>query len=270
MILDKKVKILLNPSNLKRYKKLNYEGGIKDEIEIDVKDLSNGSHVLINVRCDECGVEKKVEYCNLIMNGYIDKYFCRNCKNKQNLKIKYGVTNVFQIKSVKEKIKNTNLEKYGVDNISKSSDIKEKKRKTCYKNFGVSQPLSSEIIKNKSKETLLNKYGVDNVSKSDDIKKKKEETCLKNNGVKYISQSKIFKEKIKSRNLKILNEKYSIIDYDDVDYIIHCEKCNRDFNINKKSYKTRKEYDVDLCTYCNPIGTDYSNILLKTINQKKL
>jgi hypothetical protein len=255
MIINNLTKITLNSSNIHRFRKLKYKGEINDEIEIKVKHLSKGSHALIDVRCDKCGCDKKVEYNQLIKYNYINYYYCRKCKTKKNLLEKYGVTNVFQIEEVKEKIKMTNLEKYGVNNPSKSERIKNKKIKTSNKNFGTDQPLSSQIVKNKSKETLINKYGVDNISKLEYIKRKKENTCLKNNGVKYISQSENFKKRIKKKILEFLKNKYGVIDYDNDNYTFFCDKCGNNFNINKRAYQTRRELDVNICTICNPIGS---------------
>lgn len=255
MILSDYIKVVLNPSNIRRFKDLKYDGEINDEIDIRIEDLSNGSHALIDVKCDICGCIKKIKYNQLVKYNYLDHYLCRKCKNEKNLLEKYGVTNVFQIEKIKEKIKKTNIEKYGVDNPSKNVDIKNKKKLTCETHYGTTCPLSSEIIKNKSKNTLLIKYGVDNISKIDEIKRKKENTCIKNNGVKYISQSEDFKKRIKKKVLDFLKNKYGVIDYFDDNYQFYCDKCKSHYYINKRVYQTRREFSVEKCTYCNPIGS---------------
>jgi len=254
MIIDDKVSITLNSSNISRYKKLGYIGRVNETIDVFIKDLSNGSHALINIRCDICGIERKVKFNSIVKNDYLIKYYCKKCKNEKNLLEKYGVKNVFQIDNVKKKIKEKNLEKYGVDNVSKSIEIKEKKIKTNRINWGCDWGLSNDIIKNKSKKTIMDKYGVDNVSKNKNIKIKKEKTCFENNGVKYISQSIDFKQKIKNKVLNFLKNKYGIIDYVGDDYIFYCKKCNQNFSLNKRAYQTRRELKVELCSICNPIG----------------
>ena len=54
---------------------------------------------------------------------------------KNNLE-KYGVENVFQLDSTKEKSKNTCIEKYGFDNQNKSRIIREKIENTCIEKYG--------------------------------------------------------------------------------------------------------------------------------------
>jgi hypothetical protein len=255
MITNNKVNIVLNSSNINRYRDLGYIGDIKEEIEIDILHLSKGSHALIDVKCDICGNENRIKYNQMIKYCYTDHYFCKKCKNKNTLLEKYGVINVFQLNEIKEKIKITNIEKYGVDNPSKNETIKNKKKETSIKNYGVEQSLSSQIIKNKSKNTLLEKYGIDNISKVDYIKRKKEITCLKNNGVKYISQSDDFKKRIKKNILMFLKNKYGVIDYEGDNYTFYCDKCDKNYIINKRAYQTRRELHVEFCTQCNPIGS---------------
>ena len=186
MILSEKVKITINSSNLKHYTKL-YDGiKVFDIIEVNVKDLTKGSHIKIDVRCDECGLEKQIKNSVYHKAGYKDGYWlCKKCKMIKNNQEKYGVDNVFQLDEVKEKIKETVKKKYGVDYISQSEEI-QKKIKRNYK----------KEQRNRMK-TVQERYGVDNISQLDEVKEKKENTCLQKYGVKYISQDKNFKEKLK-------------------------------------------------------------------------
>lgn len=69
-------------------------------------------------RCHICGKPCK-------RDGYKYHKSCGNSKciyglKKQSMIKKYGVANPFQLESVKEKIKKTNIERYGVDNPAKS------------------------------------------------------------------------------------------------------------------------------------------------------
>jgi hypothetical protein len=59
---------------------------------------------------------------------------------KENNQKKYGVDNVFQLETVKEKSKVTFAKKYGVDNPSQLLSVKIQKEKTCFKNYGVRNP----------------------------------------------------------------------------------------------------------------------------------
>lgn len=56
MIIDKTVKIKWNSKNKKRLQNLGYiYTKMNDEVEVKIKDLSNGSNALIHIRCDYCG-----------------------------------------------------------------------------------------------------------------------------------------------------------------------------------------------------------------------
>lgn len=85
MILTKTVKIKWNVSNRSRYieKGYNYTK-LKDEFEINIKDLSNGSEVLVNVKCDNPNCENPylnpirwVDYLKCVKED--GKYYCLKC-----------------------------------------------------------------------------------------------------------------------------------------------------------------------------------------------
>jgi len=66
----------------------------KDELEVNIKDLSNSSHVLVNVKCD-CGncknpYLKPMTWVNYLTNVHKDnKYYCNECAKKL-----YGGVNI--------------------------------------------------------------------------------------------------------------------------------------------------------------------------------
>jgi len=72
---------------------------------------------------------------------------------KKNNQKKYGVDNVFQLESVKEKSKDSIMNKFGVENPSQAEEIKIKKEETCLKHFGVRNPQQNDTIYEKT-----NKY----------------------------------------------------------------------------------------------------------------
>ena len=86
-----------------------------------------------------------------------------------NLKNNFGVTNVYQLDYVKDKIKQTCLKKYGYKSAS-----------------------SSHIIRNKVKNTCMKKYGVDNVWKRKDIIEKMKLKRFKKGRLTYSKQSQRF------------------------------------------------------------------------------
>lgn len=84
---------------------------------------------------------------------------CRKYKTAEYVENKYGVSNVFQLDDIKEKLGKTNIEKYGVANPFSSELIKEKIKKTNLEKYGVEYATQSEIIKEKTKQTIMEKYG---------------------------------------------------------------------------------------------------------------
>ncbi len=144
-------------------------------------DIKKWSNTIIKVECDDCHTTKEIKIKLYTSYGYENgEYYCRKCKTKKNNIEKYGVDNVFKLKTTKDKIRETNIEKYGVDNVSKLDSIKKKKEETSIINYGEKHHSKSKEIKDKIKKTNLEKYGVDNVSKLEDIKLKKESSCIFN------------------------------------------------------------------------------------------
>jgi len=127
---------------------------------IPIEKLLKNSHKKVKVKCDNCGKKKEVVYqsYNVMTNNGTEKYFCnkKRCINKKRkiaIKKKYGVDNVFQLETTKEKIKKTNIELYGVENPQQNDDIKRKTEKTNLIRYGTKNTFQSEIIKKKIKET---------------------------------------------------------------------------------------------------------------------
>ena len=167
--------------------------------------------------------KRKEKYSKLSDEEKKEKQHQRELKMLEH----YGVKNPFQLESVKEKIKKTNMErygveyvqqsdfikqkfkttcnnKYGVDNPAKTKQAKDKMKNTCMERYGVEYSFQSENNKEKSKQTWIEKYGVDNPLKSDIIKEKVKQTNLEKYGVEYISQN----IEIRKKQLKTLNKKY--------------------------------------------------------------
>jgi rubredoxin len=136
----------------------------------NIEGIGKWSKYLIKVRCDECSIEKEIEYKLYTSYGYSDgDWFCRKCKTKKNNLEKWGVENPFQLEEIKEKIKRTNLEKWGVENPSQNQEINKKIKESISK-------LDKEEINNKRSKTVNIKYGVDNVAKLKEVKNKKIES----------------------------------------------------------------------------------------------
>ena len=141
-------------------------------------------------------------------------------------KQRYGVNHSLQVKSFREKGKNTNLDKYGVEFSLQSLDIRNKGNDTKINKYG------DKNFNNREKyiTTNIEKYGVENPSQNDEIKQKKIETCLKNYGVEHPLQNNKIKEQIKNTN----TEKYGV------------ENPSQNDEIKKKKIETcLKNYGVE-------------------------
>lgn len=118
--------------------------------------------------CTECG--NKTRFVSLDV-GY-NPTCSKKCAYKYRSNIlykKYGVTNQFQLKEIKDRSKATLRSKYGVENTSQLAETKQKKIDTCFKNFGVDHPGQSQVISDKAKVTNFERYGSENVMHNAEI-----------------------------------------------------------------------------------------------------
>lgn len=174
--------------------------------------------------CEFCGKEKMGHHKYMKTCG--DKECFVKARKKTNLE-KYGhVSNLHGVEG-KEKVLNTLKKKYGDDvtNVSQVREVKEKKKETCKKNYGVDWPMESEYVRELSKKSVKKKYGVDNVSKCKEVidkirskmfevdietgltilqtaQMKRESFYYERYGFKYFFQTDEFKEKMKYTILK--------------------------------------------------------------------
>ena len=175
---------------------------------------------------------------------------------------RYGVTNISQLESVKEKKKETTYKHYSVENPSQSEVVKKKMKNTFLKKYNVENPWQAEEVKEKIKQTCLEKYGTDNPNELDEVKEKIKQTCLEKYGYEYYSQTDDRKYKIFETYKKhVLENNEDIIDVKDDIFIckctnIGCDKCqNKCFSIQRGLYYARKANSNELCTIINKIGS---------------
>ena len=125
MILDEYSELKWQAGIKKKYIDLGYEfTKMGDTFKVRVEDLSKGSHSIVHVLCDVCGIvdkylsykvyNKNIKSCGF----YACSNKCATIKNDEtNLKL-YGTTNPNELDFIKEKTIKTNLEKYGTKFIS--------------------------------------------------------------------------------------------------------------------------------------------------------
>lgn len=148
MILDNEVKVNVIGKTLQHFLELGYDiphyiddTGKKRiigrcySIMAKVEHLLPTSQVIVNVKCDVCGIEKKMKYKDYYESfscrGY---YTCKNCKSK--------------------KAKETNLERYGVECAVHSPEIYNKAVETWKKKYNTDHPLKSKEVIAKRQATL--------------------------------------------------------------------------------------------------------------------
>jgi hypothetical protein len=201
MVISNKIEITINKGNIK------YHKGTKlgDKIYISVSDLTPGSNIEIEAKCQFCGNVKKIKYKLYYQRTQNHEEFAcsRKCaaqRNKEVLKDKYGVDNIAKVPEVKEKIKNTNLEKYGTEYYMSSEDSKLKRKKTSIEKYGVDNPMKSKIVQEKVKKTNIERYGVEYILSDPSFRSKIELTNTNKYGVDNPSKSEMIKEKIINTN----------------------------------------------------------------------
>lgn len=116
---------------------------------------------------------------------------CQKCASKlgpitftETCRQKYGVNNVFQLESVKQKSKQTRKDKYGDENYRNMDKI----RQTNLKKYGVEYFMQCEDGINKFKKSMNDKYGVDFPLQNEDILDKMRKTNLERRGVEWTMQ----------------------------------------------------------------------------------
>jgi len=254
MILDKEVIVNIFSKNLTYYNKRGYNVKYGDVVKIKIKDLYEKTTSEVNVKCDNCDAEKKMQY--RLYNNNLSKYgvyYCNKCKHLKS--------------------KKTKLEVYGDENYNNNK----KNKKTCLEKYGVSHHNKLEEFKTKIKNTKLEKYGnktYNNIEKCHETKLIKygdsnynnivqnQETCLKKYGKDNVFKVSTFIQKtFESRKKRLINlyKEYNLLDinYENHDYICKCEK-DHVFEIPKTIFYNRIKTNINLCTICNPIGFLYS------------
>lgn len=176
-----------------------------DASEYIIKYYFNNTHP----KC-KCGCGTNIKNIKWIKDeihysDYIRNHFPRNPhteETKEKIKLntikviqeKFGVDNVFQLDTIKEKIKKTNLEKYGVDNPMKNKSIAEKARhsqtaetikkikQTNLKKYGAHAYTATSSGKEKIKQTIHDRYGKENPMYVDDVVVKVKNTNIEKYG----------------------------------------------------------------------------------------
>lgn len=219
--------------------------------------------------CDKC--EKKFRY-TMIEGTEKKDAICKNCNFKScpvcktlhknrtccsesctkvlraetNIR-KYGSSNVFASKEIKNKIKETMLNKHGVDHPLRSDSIKDKMQQTCIDKYGVTNPAKSKTVKERMRKTCQEKYGTDFVFQSEDFKQNARQTTINKFGVEHYSQLESHKTKLREASKdpkKLQKYKNTLLTRYGVTSSLQLpqtrEKCNDEDSMNKRRETMRK------------------------------
>ena len=239
MIVSKIVKIIISKRTISKIKELGYDVNIGDIIDLPVSHLGNGSHAIVDVRCDICDCEKKIMY------------------QKYQKNIKNGNFYSCSSKCSQKKVKATSIKKYGKEYYTQTTISKNQFRKSSLERYGETTPLKSDLILRKIRKTNLKKYGVENPFSSKDIVNKIRKTNLKKYGVENPSKSNIIKEDISNKMIDLWKNKsinfyndMDVVSYEDGIYTINCDQ-NHQFKITKSLLSNRRFLETKICTICN-------------------
>jgi hypothetical protein len=196
---------ICNKEQIEYYSKLGYKPEWKKVILIIVEHLMVKSNIKIDVICDICGTDKKLNYSKYTKNtkNLTTDYCCSNkcaiTKQENTCLEKYGVRYMGEREDMNLKSRKTKFEKYGDEFFNNHGKYK----KTCLEKYGVESSNKSTIVKEKIKESFLNKYNVDSYSKTKEFKEKFTQTCLQKYGVRHAMQKEEFFLKASNNSLKI-------------------------------------------------------------------
>lgn len=165
---------------------------------------------------------------------------------------KYGVSNISQLQSTKDKVKSTCISRLGYSNPFKSPSIIDSIKKANIKKYGHEHHMQNKDIYNKSRATYLERTGYDNPMHNPSVIKKKEEAYFEKTGYYNPAQNPYVQEKKRRNNKTNVPVWYNNNRYESIQlaYEQYCED-NPDnthsiewFKIEiYKCFKTKSELD---------------------------
>lgn len=228
MITTKKIIIKINSSLTAYYRNLGYKFEFRGFAEININDLTKGSHTKVDIECDICNKTLNIEFRGCHKHLY-EIYECRSCLRKRlivegkvhkfnsemnieiskNTKIKM-LCPIFKDKVLK-KTRKTKLEKYN----NETYNNQENRLETMITNHG-------KYFNNQEKrlETMIINHG-----KYFNNQEKKRETIFYKYGVYHTNHVPEIFNKIKKNGFKICLHQETNLNYQgtyEKDFLIFC------------------------------------------------
>ena len=129
----------------------------------------------------------------------------RQLQTQKTCREKYGVDNISQLQTTKDKVKKTCEERYGKDKMIGSKDFRDRTAKV----LGVENASQLESVKEKVRHTVKERYGVENISQLQETKEKVKTTCKEKYGTDYFTQTQDYTVK----SAITCQEKYGVNNY---------------------------------------------------------
>ena len=166
-----KTTCLKNPENQEILQKSPFT--INEVPYLKTLPMSLQKRIKVSYSCEKCSRERTQNLLSIVFTDR-NSIICPNCRQtettkKHNLE-KYGVGNVMQVESVKQKNYETCIKNYGTKRPCQNEEIHKKMDETCIRLYGFVRPNQKPEIQNKIKETVLQRYDVENVMQLDFVK----------------------------------------------------------------------------------------------------
>ena len=189
-------------------------------------------------RCKVCGKRLNYKSSNVLVHGKPMKYCSKECRSSDcseasliranTMKERYGVENISQLQSTKDKKVQKSLEKYGVENVAQSKEVKDKMKETCLDKYGVVYASQAEEVAKKVSKTRR----AFSAERKEELRQKQ-----------WVTHKKVFLEK--------LGQKLKSCDL---------EMINPDEYIGFQTHRKREQLQMGYSLKCLKCGTEFKRI----------
>lgn len=157
LVENQKIETRWTNTNKEHYISLGYNfTKMHDKLIVDAVDLPDGSHAKVEFICDYCGNHIVKVWRDAIR--YDGKDCCCKCqklKTKDICNKRYGVDNVFQLKEIQDKTRQSLIDRYGYDcNVAHIPEIADKIKQVNLEKYGVEYSTQAIEVKRKMRESL--------------------------------------------------------------------------------------------------------------------